>query len=168
MFAFAIYDRPRRRLFLARDRFGEKPLYYLQRSGLFAFASELSALTHHSRFDGTLDIGALQKLFAFGYIPAPHALYVGARKLPGGHHLTFDLDSGTTTVKAYWRFRIEPDESLGDGDEPALAEELRHLLAQAVKRRLISDVPLGVFLSGGIDSSAVVAMTARHVPSQLI
>jgi asparagine synthase (glutamine-hydrolysing) len=168
MFAFAIYDRPRRRLFLARDRFGEKPLYYLQRPGLFAFASELTALTHHSRFNTTIDVGALQKFFAYGYIPAPHALYAGARKLPGGHHLTFDLDSGSITVKAYWQFRLEPDENIGDEDEPALAEELRHLLAQAVKRRLISDVPLGVFLSGGIDSSAVLAMAARFLPTDSI
>jgi asparagine synthase (glutamine-hydrolysing) len=163
MFAFAILDRKNRRLFLARDRFGEKPLYYAQATGLFAFASELSALACHPRITREIDLVALRKYFAYGYIPAPHALYQGCRKLPAGHHLTLDISSGAACVQRYWQFRLEPNESLGDADEPALIEELRSLLSDAVSRRLISDVPLGLFLSGGVDSSTVLAMAARHL-----
>ena len=165
MFAFAIIDRVRGRLFLARDRFGEKPLYYAHRNNLFAFASELTALARHPGIAARPSLPALQKLFAYGYIPAPNAYYEGTRKLPGGHFLSFDLRSGALAVKAYWRFRIEPDEALGERDEPRLVEELRHLLGQAVKRRLISDVPLGLFLSGGIDSGSVLALAARAGPA---
>lgn len=168
MFAFAIYDRQKRRLFLARDRFGEKPLYYLHRPGLFAFASELSSLTLHSRIDRSLDVESLQKLFAYGYIPAPYALHRGSRKLPGGHHLVFEIDDWAINVKPYWQFRIEPNELLDDKAEPALVDELEHLLGQAVRRRLMSDVPLGLFLSGGLDSSTVLAMTSRYLPASSI
>ena len=162
MFAFAILDRRKRRIFLARDRFGEKPLYYAHEPGFFGFASELSALACHPRIAREIDPVALRKYFAYGYIPAPHALYRGCRKLPAGHHLTFDLPSGEVRIKCYWRFRLEPDDSLDDTKEPALVEELQALLSDAVKRRLISDVPLGLFLSGGVDSSTVLAMAARH------
>jgi asparagine synthase (glutamine-hydrolysing) len=165
MFAFAIYDEAGRRLFLARDRFGEKPLYYLHRNDLFAFASELTALVCHSAFEAQPSLRSLQKLFAYGYIPAPHALYEGSRKLPAGHHLTFHFTDGSISVVPYWRFRIEADEGLLESAEPALVDELDHLLSQAVRRRLMSDVPLGVFLSGGIDSSAVLAMAAHHRPA---
>ena len=168
MFAFAIYDRSRKRLFLARDRFGEKPLYYYCGHQLFAFASELSALKHHSGFSERISARSLQKFFAFGYIPAPDALYEGVAKLPGGSHLTLDLASGEQRVCAYWRFRLEPDESLTDAAEERLAEELRHLLSQAVQRRLMSDVPLGIFLSGGIDSASVLAAAAQHLPAATI
>jgi asparagine synthase (glutamine-hydrolysing) len=164
MFAFAIYDRGRRQLFLARDRFGEKPLYYLHKPRAFLFASELTALACHPDFDRSVDPRALQKLFAYGYLPAPLALYTGSRKLPGGCWLRYDLASDAIECKRYWRFQLEPDEALGDAAEPALVEELTSLLSQAVERRLISDVPLGVFLSGGIDSSSVLAMAARHRP----
>jgi asparagine synthase (glutamine-hydrolysing) len=168
MFAFAIYDKARRRLFLARDRFGEKPLYYVHRPGLFVFASELTAIACHSGFQARPSLKAVQKLFAYGYLPAPHALYEGSRKLPGGHHLTLDLAGDSIEVAAYWRFRIEVDDSLDDAAEPALIEELEHLLSQAVRRRLISDVPLGIFLSGGIDSSTALVMAARHRPAASI
>jgi asparagine synthase (glutamine-hydrolysing) len=168
MFAFAIYDKARRRLFLARDRFGEKPLYYVHRPGFFAFASELAAIACHSGFQARPSPKALQKLFAYGYLPAPHALYEGSQKLPGGHHLTLDIADGSIEIAAYWRFRIETDDSLDDACEPALIEELEHLLSQSVQRRLISDVPLGIFLSGGIDSSTVLALAAQHRPANSI
>jgi asparagine synthase (glutamine-hydrolysing) len=164
MFAFAILDRPRRRLFLARDRFGEKPLYYARGPKLFAFASELAAVACHRGVNSQPSLLAMQKLFAYGYIPAPHALYEGSSKLPGGHHLTLEIDSGMIRVKSYWTFRIEAEESLEDTAEPRLVEELACLLSRAVERRLISDVPLGIFLSGGIDSSAAVAFAAQRIP----
>ena len=162
MFAFAVWDRPRRRLFIARDRMGEKPLFYTVRPGFFGFASELSALTRHPEVDRTLDPRALQKFFAYGYIPAPNALYRGARKLPGGCSLTLDLPEFRLCERRYWRFAIDADEHAPEHRVAALSEELRALLDQAVARRLVSDVPLGVFLSGGIDSSTVLALAARH------
>ena len=161
MFAFAIYDQPRRRLFLARDRFGEKPLYYLVRSGLFAFASESTAMLKHPFASHSLDIRSVQKFFAHGYLPAPNALYEHCRKLPGGCHLSYDAASGGFSIKRYWRFNIEPDERLTEADDDRLADELRALLVQAVERRLMSDVPLGLFLSGGIDSAGVLAAATK-------
>ena len=157
MFAFAILNRRRRRLFLARDRFGEKPLYYARQPGLFAFASELHALARHSGFIARLRPRAVQKFLAYGFLPAPHTPWEGAYKLPGGSHLTYDIDTGELRTSRYWHFSLEPDEAFVRRPEAALAEELRALLFQAVRRRLISDVPLGLFLSGGIDSSAVLA-----------
>ena len=168
MFAFAIYDQPRRRFFLARDRFGEKPLYYLLQHGLFAFASELSALNSHPDFACSLDSRSLQKLFAYGYLPAPNALYLDCHKLPGGTSMTYSLDSGDIAVRPYWQFRIDADDSLLQQPDEILAEELRGLLEQAVLRRLISDVPLGLFLSGGLDSSSVLALAARNRDPQTI
>jgi|HubBroStandDraft_1064217.scaffolds.fasta_scaffold00018_66 asparagine synthase (glutamine-hydrolysing) len=168
MFAFAIWDTRARRLFLARDRFGEKPLYWAARPGFFAFASELSALAQHPGVGTGLDIRALQKFFAYGYLPGAVALYTGSRRLPAGHHLTFDLGGGEPRLACYWRFRIETDEGLGRRTEADLAEELRALLAVSVERRLISDVPLGLFLSGGLDSSGVLWAAARHRPAESI
>jgi asparagine synthase (glutamine-hydrolysing) len=166
MFAFAIHDLRQRRLFLARDRFGKKPLYYTCRPGVFAFASELKALLRHSAVEARVDRRSLQKLFAYGFIPSPRSLYEGIHRLPGGHHMTFELDApGAVRVRKYWEFAIEPMAHVPANPEAAWGEELRHLLAQAVQRRLMSDVPLGVFLSGGIDSSAVLAFAAKAMPS---
>lgn len=165
MFAFVVWDRPRRRLFAARDRFGEKPFFYSAQKDFFAFASELSALIRHPTVDRTIDQRALQKFFAHGYIPAPNALYRGACKLPGGCSLTFDLTDFNVRVRRYWRFAIDADEHAPRSRIPELTEELRALLDHAVARRLVSDVPLGVFLSGGIDSSMVLALAARHRPA---
>ena len=164
MFAFVVWDRRRRRLFAARDRFGEKPFFYATRPGFFAFASELSALIRHPAVDRTIDQRALQKFFAYGYIPAPNALYRGARKLPGGCSLTFDLHDSRLRERRFWRFAIDTDEHAPAARITALSEELRALLDRAVARRLVSDVPLGIFLSGGIDSSTVLALAARHRP----
>jgi asparagine synthase (glutamine-hydrolysing) len=168
MFAFAIYDRARRQIFLARDRFGEKPLYYCHGPHFFAFASELTALRKHRSFRDKISARSLQRFFAFGYLPAPDTLYEHTAKLPAGSHLTLDLADGQLRVCPYWRFRLHPDDALTDQGEEALAEELRHLLSEAVRRRLMSDVPLGIFLSGGIDSASVLAMAARQMPAATI
>ena len=163
MFAFAAYDARKKTLFLARDRFGEKPLFYYTGRGLFAFASELYALVQHSGIEARPDVRALRKLFAFGYIPAPGALYEGCAKLPAGHSLELDLRSGAAPkLRCFWRFAVEPDDAIGRRGEPALIEELRELIMQAVGRRLVSDVPLGMFLSGGIDSSVILAALVRQ------
>ncbi len=168
MFAFAIYDRTRRRLFLARDRFGEKPLYVFREPRRFAFASELSALVRHAGIPAAIEPRAVQKLFAWGFIPSPVTIYKNCRKIRPGSALTYEIDSDELRESRYWRFALEPDESLTDRDAPRLAEELRALFAQSVRRRLMSDVPLGLFLSGGVDSAAVLAAATKSVPAQQI
>ena len=171
MWAFAIYDRGKQEVFLARDRFGKKPLYYFQRHGEkefhFAFASELRALLYHPKASRNESAVALKKYFAYGYIPAPHSLIDGIHKLPGGHCGRLDLVTGRWEVRRYWEYRLEPcqDDLPADGGK-AWGEELLERLDRAVKRRLMTDVPLGVFLSGGIDSSAIAALAARHLPAE--
>ena len=163
MFAFAIYDSPARRLFLARDRFGEKPLYYACCKDTFFFASELTVLTQHRHFRAEIDRRALQKFFAHGFIPSPNALFRNTYKLPAGSTATYSLASGSLQVSRYWRFVIDPSPTRAREED--LVDELRFLLEQAVQRRLMSDVPLGIFLSGGIDSSAVLAAAVQRIPA---
>ena len=169
MFAFALYDTRRGQLFLARDRFGKKPLYWFQREGTFAFASELTALLHHPAAPRNESTLALKKYFAYGYIPAPLSAIDGIFKLPGGWCGTLDIATGRSdswSPKKWWEFRLEPSSlEVTPARCAAWAEELLSVLDGAVKRRLMSDVPLGVFLSGGIDSSAVAALAARHLPA---
>lgn len=165
MFAFAIYDKVRGRLFLARDRFGEKPLFVWRGPGVFGFASEMGALRRHPGFDEPIDTASLRKYFAYGFVPSPHCLWRNCSKLTGGTWLLLDIASGRVTQRPYWTFALEPDASFDGRREEEVAEELRGLFESAVTRRLISDVPLGVFLSGGIDSSATLAVAARHVPA---
>lgn len=154
MFAFAIWDRRSKSFFLARDRFGEKPLYWGHTNDVFLFASELSAFPGHHAFTPELDSLSLKKYFAHGYVPAPNAIYRNTQKLQPGHWLK--LESGKAPhIQAYWQFHIEPATNPPSLNEAA--EEVRSLLLRSVERRLMSDVPLGVFLSGGMDSSAAVA-----------
>ncbi len=166
MFAFAIFDTIHGTVFLARDRFGKKPLYWFHRGGVFAFASELTALLHDPDSPKSESVMALKKYFAYGYIPAPHSVIDGISKLPGGWCGTLKLSSKVWKTRKWWEFRLEP---VSDVVTPRQCDhwagELLEILDRAVKRRLMSDVPLGVFLSGGIDSSAVAALAARHLPS---
>ena len=161
MWAFAIYDRKRRELFLSRDRFGKKPLFYSIQNRTFAFASELSALIRHPQITADIHEGSLKKYFAYGYIPAPSTLYRQIFKLPGGHNLLLKMDAMACRVSKYWDFVLEPFEHVTANPEEAWGEELRELLRKSVQRRLMSDVPLGVFLSGGVDSSAITAFAAE-------
>ena len=166
MFAFAIFDKVQSKLFIARDRFGKKPLYWFQRDGVFAFASELTALMRHPSSPRNESDIALKKYFAYGYIPAPHSVIEGIGKLPGGWCGTLDLVSGQWVSRKWWEFRLEPSSSEPTNAQCGIwAEELLEKLDGAVKRRLMADVPLGVFLSGGIDSSAIAALAARHLPA---
>lgn len=164
MFAFAVLDMTKRVLFLARDRFGEKPLYWTCRPGFFAFASELSSLACHPAVSSEPDLLSLQKFLAWGYLPAPNSYYRGTKKLPGGGWLEVSLADQKVTQGEYWRFALTPDTSLLSADENCLAEELRGLLKKAVRDRLVADVPVGVFLSGGVDSSAILAFAAQAIP----
>ena len=163
MWAFAIYDKRSRRIFLSRDRFGKKPLYYFHRAGTFAFASELTALLKHPLAPHELSELSRVKFFAHGLLPAPNTPFSGIWKLPAGHNLIVEPDATACRVSRYWRFAIEPEEN--GVAESSLAEELQEKLAQATARRLIADVPLGIFLSGGIDSSAVAALATRQIPA---
>lgn len=165
MFAFCIYDKLARKLFLSRDRMGEKPLYYAQQGKLFAFASELTAIVRHSAFTSRLRRASLQKLLAYGFLPAPNAILQDCQKLPGGWSMEVDLRTQAVRRWRYWQFQIEPDSALLERPEGELVEELRAHLFEAVRRRLVADVPLGFFLSGGIDSSAIVAGARRHMPA---
>lgn len=162
MFAFAIMDNVRGILYLARDRFGEKPLFYTVQKDLFAFSSELQSLEKHTQIQSKISNVGLQKLFAYGYIPAPSSLLENIFKLPAGHQMTVDLNTLDTKVAKYWEFQLSPDSSLTSRNDDELAEQLRQLISQSVKRRLVSDVPLGVFLSGGIDSSAILCAASQH------
>jgi asparagine synthase (glutamine-hydrolysing) len=153
MFAFALWDRPRRRLILARDRFGKKPLYYFEKNGVLAWASELQALHLHPDFPREMDPEALDMYLSLQYIPSPRTIYRGVRKLAPAHRLV--IEKGNLTVERYWDLPVNPVESPMDLAEAKT--EIRRRLSSAVKDRLISEVPLGAFLSGGVDSSAVVA-----------
>lgn len=163
MWAFAIYDRAADRVFASRDRFGKKPLYWFHEGGTFAFASELTALLAHPACPRSVSALARKKFFAYALIPAPHSILERVWKLPAGHNLTFDLRAGAPRVVRYWDYVLEPAPPAKSED--ALADELLATIDAAVQRRLMADVPLGIFLSGGIDSSLIAALAARHVPA---
>lgn len=158
MFAFAIWDRNRNTLFLARDRLGIKPLYYsLLPNGLFLFGSELKTLLAHPGFQRALDSYAIEEYFAYGYVPEPRTIFMGAHKLSPGCTLTLVRGKAVPPPKQYWDV---PFKSHGPISEHDAQEELILRLKEAVKIRLVAEVPLGAFLSGGVDSSAIVAMMA--------
>ena len=159
MFALGLVDLQAGRLLLARDRAGEKPLFYRSDSRSFSFASELKALFSDPECPRVLDLEALDHYLAFGYVPGDRCMVRGIRKLPQGHALTFDLRSGATSVRAYWTLPAEV--SAVRMSEEDLVEELDRLLADSVRLRMIADVPIGVMLSGGVDSSLVTAMAVR-------
>lgn len=156
MFAFAIWDKSRETLFLARDRLGKKPLYYTRLgNGLFLFASELKGILCHDGVSRKLDERAVEDYFALGYVADPKTIYSAVRKLPAGHSLTVAVGAHDVQPRAYWDLRFDHSVT---GSAEDIAQELRVRLKEAVRLRMISDVPLGAFLSGGVDSSAVVAM----------
>ena len=165
MFAIALWDCREKTLYLARDRMGEKPLYYGWQGKTLLFGSELKALTAHPNWKGKLNEAALASYMRFSYVPAPVSIYRGIYKLAPGHIVT--LRHGALALgrlpksKAYWDARRVFDAAQQDpfaGSEAEAAARLEQLLSGSVERRLISDVPLGVFLSGGIDSSTVAAL----------
>ena len=158
MFAFALYDRPRRRLLIARDRLGIKPLYYHDDGRRLAFASELKALTLDPSVPREVDEESVADYLTFQYVPSPQTILKGVKKLPPGHFLV--CDASGVRVQRYWSLPVEPERG---HSEEYYRERLRSLLVEAVRIRLVADVPLGAFLSGGIDSSAVVALMASIV-----
>jgi len=162
MFAIALWDTSARTLVLARDRLGIKPLYYAVLPDQLIFASELRALVEHPAIDRSLDLTALSRYLAHEYVPAPSSIFRSIRKLPAGHWLTYT--GGRVKVEPYWTGNFRPDVTI---DTVEAVERLRSALDFSVRQHLVSDVPLGIFLSGGIDSSAVAAFAARHFPGRL-
>jgi asparagine synthase (glutamine-hydrolysing) len=158
MFAFALHDRRAHRVFLARDRFGEKPLYLADVAGGLAFGSEIAALLAHPGVNDAPCETGIAKYLAYGFIPAPFTHLAGVRKLPAGHWLSIDLGTGKRQQACWHDFTLAPVHGRREGD---LVDELDHLLVQATRRRLVADVPLGVFLSGGLDSSLVLSCLKR-------
>jgi asparagine synthase (glutamine-hydrolysing) len=163
MWAFAIFEANSNRLFLSRDRFGEKPLFYTRQNNTFAFASELSALLKHHAVTSGVSTQSLRKYYAYGYVPSPSSLYENIFKLQSGCNLIVSLSEDQIDVRRYWDFAIEPFDKIPKNPEQEWGEEIRSLLRQSVKRRLTADVPLGVFLSGGIDSSAIAAYAKEEL-----
>jgi asparagine synthase (glutamine-hydrolysing) len=164
MFALGLWDRQDRKLFLARDRFGEKPLYYGRAGQAFLFASELKAIRAHPEFTGTIDRDALSIFAARGYIPAPRSIFQEISKLEPGTILT--VDGGT---EQYWSYREVVESGLADPlpNEEAARRELESALIAAIQGQSVADVPVGMFLSGGIDSSAIAALWRKHSSREL-
>ncbi len=172
MFAAAIWDRTERRLYLVRDRLGEKPLYYGWAGRTLVFGSELHALRKHPDFPGTIDPAAVGSMMRFGYIPTPGSIYRDVWKLPPGSILTIDLRNGMPSElpapEAYWSAGDKADddslstiEQADDGSGRGWVDRLERLLTDVVREQVVADVPLGAFLSGGIDSSAIVALMQK-------
>lgn len=159
MFAIAIWDERREELVLVRDRVGKKPIYYAETSGGFYFASEIQPLTMAPRVSRDIDESAIDLYLTYGYVPSPWSIYRAIRKLPPGHILR--VRGGSGTLERYWQPSFEPKLRLDYGEAKA---ELLRLFTEAVRVRMISDVPLGVFLSGGVDSSAVAAVMSTVSP----
>jgi asparagine synthase (glutamine-hydrolysing) len=156
IFAFALWDSNRKRLFVARDHLGVKPLYYAQLGGTFLFASEIKSLLRHPGCPAEVDVRSLGELFTLRYVPSPGTLFRGIRKLPPAHWMTADAQG--VQVKRYWDKKPRPTSS----NEGELVEEYRGLLEDAVRLQMRSDVPVGLFLSSGIDSGALLALMSRH------
>lgn len=161
MFAFALWDGFERRLHLVRDRIGIKPLYYGHVEGSFVFASELKALRTFPGFQAAIDRDSLAAYMRYAYVPAPHSIYKGIHKLPPGHILSLSSNEASPVLSAYWsaeEVARNGVESKLRGSDEEIIEQLHEKLADSVRLRMIADVPLGAFLSGGIDSSTVVAL----------
>jgi asparagine synthase (glutamine-hydrolysing) len=163
MFGFALYDSIRKRLLLARDRIGIKPLYYSFTNRRLLFASEIKSILQCSELDREVNYQALYDYLGFEFVPAPETMFAGINKLPAGHYLLYE--NNTIHVEQYWDMNFQPAGKLPSLDEAV--EQLRYHLDVAVKSHLISDVPLGVFLSGGLDSSCLVALMRKHLSGSL-
>jgi len=162
MYAFSLWDSRKKKLIIARDRFGEKPLYYGVFDGKLIYASEPKAMLAHPSVNAELDTDALRHYLSYDYVPAPMSIYKGISKLPAAHLLT--VEYGEIETRRYWNMSWSPTEA---GSIDHKAAELRDLLSDAVRMRLVSDVPLGILLSGGIDSSTVAAFATQHATERV-
>ncbi|TMA88987.1 MAG: asparagine synthase (glutamine-hydrolyzing) [Deltaproteobacteria bacterium] len=158
MFAFAIWDSKKNSLFLARDRVGKKPLHYCETDDGIIFGSEIKALLQHPKVSRDLNLKALSKYLSYEYVPAPDTIFRSINKLEPGHYLFHR--NGESHCFPYWQIPIE-DDPVANRSEADYTEELRELLERAVRRRLVADVPVGLFVSGGLDSGIVAAFAAK-------
>ena len=165
MFAIAIWDTRKKKLYLVRDRAGVKPLYYYYNNGLFLFGSELKALIKHPDFSKELNFNALPSYLMYRFISSPHTIFKNTYKVKPGHYLCFS-NNKIEEVK-YWDILDYYEQDNLNGSEDEIAEELEEVLVNSFKYRLVSDVPVGVFLSGGVDSSLVTALLQKNVNTQL-
>jgi len=165
MFAFALWDAGERVLFLARDRLGKKPLYWVQVPGGFAFASEVKVLLRHPGVSAEVDRGLLPAFLAYRYVPGAETLFKDVHCLPPGHTVTVSAGRGIAAPERYWDYDFGPSGRASAGD--AVQDRFRELLLDSVRLRMIADVPVGAFLSGGLDSSVIVALMARLHPEPL-
>ncbi len=167
MFAFAIYDEGKEKLFIFRDRAGIKPLYYHKTDELFLFGSELKTFYKHPKFQKIINKKALPYYFRFGYIPAPLTIFEDTYKLKPGHYLTIDVADNSYTEKEYWSVEREFLGEKSKDSEEVIVEELEKILLESFQLRMVSDVPVGVFLSGGVDSSLVTTLLQKNSKTPL-
>ncbi len=166
MFAIVLWDTQKKRLVLARDRYGEKPLYYGVFDGKLIYASEPKAMLAHPSVSRDLDLDSLRQYLSYDYVPAPASIYKGISKLPAAHTMT--VEGGEIRTRRYWNLTWNKPEGGRNGTGfDAKADELRTLLSDAVRMRLVADVPLGILLSGGIDSSTVAAFAVQHADERV-
>jgi asparagine synthase (glutamine-hydrolysing) len=169
MFAVALWDEQRKRLVLARDRAGEKPLYYWLRNDSLIFASEVKALLAYPEVGRSLDLEAVQQYLFYGYVPSPRSIFNEIRKVPAGHRMV--VEGGKIRIEPYWNLKdhLRPPGTLATrpSDQQTLVRELQALLRDAAVSRLVSDVPVGVFLSGGVDSSTLAVLMSELAPGQV-
>jgi asparagine synthase (glutamine-hydrolysing) len=173
MFAISLWDTRTKKLILARDRFGEKPLYYGVFDGKLIYASEPKAMLAHPAVRAELNLEALRKYLSYDYVPAPHSIYKGISKLPAAHVLT--VENGEIKTRRYWNLSWSEPGAVATGlnaktnstSLSGCAAELRNLLSDAVRMRLVADVPLGILLSGGVDSSSVAAFAVEHATEKV-
>jgi asparagine synthase (glutamine-hydrolysing) len=162
MFAFAVFDTKTKKLSLARDRYGIKPLYYYYKNDLLVFASEIKAIIEHPAINVDLCLPAMNEYFSFQNIFSDLTLFQDVKLLPPGHTLTLDIDKKQLLQKQYWDYNFEDDHSISEGEA---LEETDRLFNQAVNRQLVSDVEIGSYLSGGIDSGAITSIAAMQFPN---
>jgi asparagine synthase (glutamine-hydrolysing) len=156
MFAFAIWDQNKRQLFIARDRLGIKPLYYTVQNGSLIFASEIKSILRHPKVNVSVNVRAIDEFMTYGYVNAGETLFSRIHKLPGGHSLTWR--GGRIAIKPYWDLNFQPNENISEGEH---AERISQLLEDSVRLRLRADFPIGLFLSGGVDSTVIAGLLSR-------
>lgn len=167
MFAFVIYDTDRNVIFCARDRAGVKPFFYYFKDGLFLFASELKSFHQHPSFKKELNLNAVSDFLQYGSIPTPHCIFNNCTKLKPGHYLWFELNSRSITTHKYWDVYDSYNKPKMNISEQDAVSETEKILVKAFKYRMVSDVPVGVFLSGGYDSACVTALLQKSVSTKL-
>jgi asparagine synthase (glutamine-hydrolysing) len=167
MFAFVIYDAQNQKIFGCRDRAGVKPFFYYHNNGLFLFSSELKAMMQHPSFEKNINIDAAAAYMQYGYVPTPHCIFNNAYKLKPGHFIEFDVKNNTLTTKQYWNVYDAYNQPTLKIDLPDAIVETEKLLTNAFNYRMVSDVPVGVFLSGGYDSSCVTALLQKDATEKI-